>query len=152
MSVQDDVTQAWKVAMKARDPKKDVLALIRTELKNHAINNRAAGSDTTEVDDDIAMKVLGKMGKQRRESISEFEKGDRQDLADKEKTELEVIETFLPAQLSADAVEAIVKEVIAQTGATSMADMGKVMGPSMAKCAGQADGKVVQAAVKKLLG
>jgi len=151
MSVQNDVSEAWKVAMKARDPQKDVLSLIRTELKNHAINNRPAGSDTTEIDDDTALKVLTKMGKQRRESISEFEKGGREDLAEKEKTELKVIERFLPAQLSEEAVEQIVKSVIADTGATSMADMGKVMGPAMAKCAGQAGGKAVQAAVKKLL-
>ena len=152
MSLQDDVTEAWKTAMKARDPKKDALASIRTELKNAAINARSGGDQSTELDDAEALKVLGKMAKQRRESISEYEKGGRDDLVAKEKAELEVIESFLPAAMSDDEIAAIVDEVIAQTGASSMKDMGKVMGPAMAKVAGRADGKAVQAAVKAKLG
>jgi uncharacterized protein YqeY len=152
MSLQEEVTQAWKDAMKARDPKKDALAMIRTELKNEAINNRSGGDQSTDIDDDVAFKVLGKMAKQRRESIAEYEKGGRDDLVAKEKAELGVIESFLPAQMGEDEILKIVEEVIAQTGASSMKDMGKVMGPAMAKVAGRADGKAVQAAVKAKLG
>lgn len=152
MSLMDDVTAAWKDAMKARDPKKDTLSMIRTELKNHAIATRSDGDKGTELADDEAMKVLGKMAKQRRESIAEYESAGRDDLAKKEKDELATIESFLPAQLGDDELEAIVKQVIADTGAESMKEMGKVMGPTMQKVGGQADGKRVQAVVKALLG
>ena len=152
MALQDSVTEAWKSAMKARDPSKDVLALIRTEFKSEAINSRGAGESGTELDDESALKVLQRMAKQRRESITEYEKGGRDDLAEKEKAELVVIDTFLPTALSEDEVLALVDEVIAETGASSMKDMGRVMGPAMKKAGGRADGKAIQAAVKVRLG
>jgi len=151
-TLQEQVTTAWKDAMKARDPKKDVLASIRTELKNAAINNRSGGDQATDVSDDDALAVLSKMAKQRKESIAEYEKGGRDDLVEKETFELKTIESFLPAGLSDDEIAAIVDEAIAETGATSMKDMGKLMGVLMPKVKGRADGKQVQAAVRAKLG
>lgn len=152
MAIQEQVETGWKEAVKARDPKKDVLSLIRTELKNRAINTRTAGDTTTVVNDEVALDVLTKMAKQRRESIAEYEKGGRQDLVDKEGFELSVIEGFLPKGLTDDEVRAIVTEAIAQTGATSAKEMGKVMSAIMPKTKGRADGKRVQELVKEALG
>lgn len=151
MSLEEQIQTAWKDAMKARDPKKDALSAIRTELKNYAINARGAGERTGLPDEEVLV-VLGKMAKQRRESIAEYEKGGREDLVEKERLELSVIESYLPAQLSDEELGKIVDEVIAETGASSMKDMGKVMGPIMARAKGRADGKQVQAAVKQRLG
>ena len=151
MSLQEKINAAWKEALKKRDPKKDVLALMRTELKNKAISSREAGSQTTEISDDLALTVFAKMAKQRRESIATFKTGGRDDLVATEEAELMVIEGYLPKQLSDEAIKGIVSEVIAATGASSMKDMGKVMGPIMAKTKGQADGKRVQGVVRELL-
>lgn len=151
-SLQTQVDAAWKEAMKARDPSKDALSSIRTELKNKAIETRSAGDSATTLDDKLALDVLTKMAKQRRESIAEYEKGGRDDLVAKEQAELDVITRFLPAALTSEELGAIVDDVIAETGATSMKDMGKVMGPIMARTAGRADGKAVQAKVREKLG
>lgn len=152
MSLQQQITDDWKAAMKARDTqKKDVLAMMRTELKNRAIADRAAGSGGTEVDDKTALDVFTKMGKQRRDSITQYEAGGREDLAEKERYELEVIQSYLPAQLSEAEIEAEVAAIIEAAGASSMKDMGKVMGPAMGKMKGRADGSKVQAVVKRLL-
>lgn len=151
MSLQQRINDDWKEAMKARDPRKDALGLIRTELKNQAINTRAAGAQGTELDDELALDVLAKMAKQRRESIEEYKKGGRQDLVDKESLELSVIETYLPQPLSQEELAAIVDETIQQTGASSMKEMGKVMGALMPKVKGRADGKQLQELVKQKL-
>lgn len=152
MSLQEQVNAAWKDAMKSRDVKKDVLALMRNELKNKAIEIRAAGDQTTVVDDENALQVLMKMAKQRRESISQFETGGRSDLVAKEQAELDVIAGFLPQQMGEDELRALVQAQVDAVGATSMKDMGKVMGPVMAKTKGRANGGQVQAIVKELLG
>ena len=151
MSLQDDITEAWKTAMKARDPRKDALSLIRSELKKEAINTRSDGSSDTELDDDAAQKVLTRMAKQRRESIAEYRKGGRDDLVQKEQAELEVVQEFLPARLSQDELLAMVDAVIAETGASGPKDMGKVMGAVMKRAAGRADGNEVRALVQKRL-
>lgn len=151
MSLEEQIQTAWKEAMKARDPKKDALSAIRTELKNHAINARGAGERTGLPDEEV-LEVLGKMAKQRRESIAEYQKGGRDDLVEKETLELNVIENYLPAQLSDEELGKIVDEVIAETGASSMKDMGKVMGPILARAKDRADGKRVQALVKQRFG
>ena len=91
------------------------------------------------------------LAKQRRDSIAQFSDAGREELAEKEAQELKILEEYLPAQLSDADIEAAVDEAIAQTGASSMRDMGKVMGPVMAKLKGQADGNKVQAAVKAKL-
>lgn len=151
MSVQDDITEAWKTAMKARDPRKDALSLIRSELKKEAINARSDGSSDTALDDDSALEVLTRMAKQRRESIVEYEKGGRSDLVEKEQAELSVVQEFLPAALSEEELLALIDEVIAETGASGPKEMGKVMGPVMKRAAGRADGNAVRALVQERL-
>ncbi len=151
MSLQDDITEAWKNAMKARDPRKDALSLIRSELKKEAINSRSEGSSETTIEDDAALKVLTRMAKQRRESIAEYEKGGRDDLVQKERAELEVIQEFLPEALGEDEILAIIEAVLAETGASGPKEMGKVMGPAMKRVAGRADGNAVRALVQQRL-
>lgn len=152
MSLQDQINEDWKSAMKARDPSKDTLGLIRTELKNFAIQTREAGAQGTTIEDDKALEVLTKMAKQRRDSITEYEKGGRDDLVQKETLELRVIENYLPQQLSAEELAALVDDAIAATGASSMKDMGKLMGVLMPKTKGRAEGREIQAMVKAKLG
>lgn len=157
MGLYKDIGAAWKDAMKNRDPKKDVLSSIRTEVKNKVINTRtdgptAGGGGEIDAADELVLDVLKKMAKQRKESISEYGKGGRQDLVDKESFELSVIEGFLPKGLGADELTALVKDALAECGAAGPKDMGKAMKAAMAKVAGRADGKDVQAAVKAALG
>ncbi|MEI6790099.1 MAG: GatB/YqeY domain-containing protein [Myxococcaceae bacterium] len=149
--LQEQINQDWMTAMKARDPKKDVLASIRAELKSRAIANRAEGVSGTELDNTAAMEVLKKMAKQRRESIESFTTGNRPDLAEKETYELSIIEFYLPKQLDDTALEALVRAQIAELGATGPQDMGRLMKAVIAKAAGQADGNRVSAYVKKCL-
>lgn len=152
MKIQDQIVNDWKEAMKARDAKKDVLSLMRTELKNKAINGREAGDSSTVVEDDVALDVLMKMAKQRREAIDQFRSGSRDDLAQKEAFELTIIESYLPRQLSESEVEEAVKNVISSLNAQGPKDMGRVMSAAMAECKGRASGQVVQSKVKALLG
>ena len=150
--MQDKISQDWKEALKARDPKKDVLSLMKTELKNKAIDSRSGGEHATVVSDDDALDVLTKMAKQRRESIESFKAGGREDLAQKEQFELSIIESYLPTQMTEDEILSLVKKVVSDAGATSMKDMGKVMGAAISASKGRAPGNLVQAAVKKVLG
>jgi uncharacterized protein YqeY len=145
------VVNDWKQALKNRDPKKDALSLIITEFKNRAIKDGISGPDGRTVSDDVGLEVLQKMAKQRREAIDSYEQAKRSDLADKERAELEIISAYLPAALSDADLESLVAEVITQVGAKSMADMGKIMGPSIEKAQGRADGKRILAVVQKLL-
>jgi uncharacterized protein YqeY len=149
MPLNDDINAAWKEAMKARDPRKDALASIRTEVKNKVISTRADGEAPPS--DELVLEVLAKMAKQRKESIDEYTKAGRDDLLEKEQLELSVIEAYLPKQLDEATVDGLVREAIAETGSTSAKDMGKAMKAAMAKVAGRADGKLVQARVKALL-
>ncbi len=149
--LQEKIGQDWKEAMKSRDAKKDVLGLIKAELKSRAISTRTDGASGTDLDDAGALEVLKKMAKQRRESVESFKAGNRMDLADKEAFELSVIESYLPKQLDDNALEALVKAQIAELGAAGPQDMGKVMKAVLAKAAGQADGNRVSSFVKKCL-
>lgn len=151
-TIQDKVGHDWTVAMKARDPKKDVLSLVKTELKNMAINTRSDGAGGTSVSDDVALDVLTKMAKQRRESIASYQAANRQDLVDKEAFELSVIEAYLPKKLTDDELKQLIQDVIKQVGATSIKDLGKVMGGVLAKAKGRVEGSQVQAMVKAILG
>ena len=151
MSLYNDISAGWKEAMKARDPKKDALASIRSEVKKRAIDGRSEGGGEINPGDDLVLEVLGKMAKQRKESIEEYTKGDRADLAEKEQFELTVIESFLPKKLSQEEVASLVKEAIAEVGATSSKDLGKAMKAALAKVNGRADGKDVQNLVKAAL-
>ncbi len=141
-TVRSEMTAAWKAGDTTR---RDTLRLMISALDNGRI---AAGHDLA---DDESLKVLQKEAKQRRDSMEEFEKGGRDDLVAKERDELGVIETFLPAQMAEDELRAIVQSTIAEAGATGPDDLGKVMGPLMGKLAGRADGKLANQIVRELL-
>lgn len=141
-----------KEAMKSRDAVKTaVLRSLKTALTEKEIAARTDGS-RTELSDEAVIQVLMKSAKQRKDSITQFENAGRTDLAEIEKAELTVIESYLPKMMSEDEIRAIATEVIAAVGAKSAADMGKVMGGLMPRVKGKADGGLVNAVVKALLG
>jgi uncharacterized protein YqeY len=146
MSLKDQITEDMKSAMKAG--KKDrlkVVRLIRAATKQIEIDTRE------ELDDAAVLTVLTKMVKQRRDSVEQFEKGDREDLAAIERAEILVLNDYLPEQLSAEELAALVDEIIQATGAEGIRDMGKVMGQIKAKASGRADMGAVSATVKERL-
>ncbi len=146
MSLKLQIQNTVKDAMRAREKERlGVLRLITAAIKQREVDERM------ELDDEQVLAVLNKMLKQRRESISQYEAANRKDLATVEKNEIEIIQAFLPEQLSADDVQKLVLETITQTGASSMKDMGKLMGVLQAKIAGRADMSAVSALVKKAL-
>ena len=147
MALREQLNEDIKNAMKARD--QDKLATLRLMLS--AVKQREVDERIT-LDDAGVIGVVERMIKQRRESIAQFEKGGRQELADREKAEIGVLEAYLPQQLSQAEVEAIVAAAIASTGAKSAADMGKVMGVVKPKLAGRADMGKVSGLVKAKLG
>jgi hypothetical protein len=148
MALREQLNEDMKTAMKAREADKlGALRLLLAAVKQREVDERIT------LDDAGVIAVVEKMIKQRKDSISQFEKAARQDLADKEKYEISVLEAYLPQQLSAAEIEAAVGEAIAATGAKSAADMGKVMGVVKPKLAGRADMGKVSALVKaKLAG
>jgi len=142
----DQIKDAMKDAMRAKQ--KDRLKTIRTilaEFKQYEVDERK------EVDDAVALKILDKMVKQRRDSIAQFGKADRQDLIDIEAVEIEVLKEFLPAQLTESEIETLVQASIKEVNAEGIRDMGKVMGILRPKVQGKADMGVVGGLVKKLL-
>jgi uncharacterized protein YqeY len=150
--LRDKLNEAMKEAMRARETAAlGTIRLILAKLKEVDI---AARTETNRegVPDDRILSMLQGMIKQRHESVALYEKGNRPELADKEKAEITVIERFLPQQMDEAAVEAAIREAIAATGASSIKDMGKVVGQLKAKYAGQIDFSKASAAVKKALG
>jgi len=146
MSLKSQITEDMKSAMRAGEKDRlKIVRLILAAIKQVEIDTR------TELDDAAILAVLGKMVKQRRDSVEQFEKGGREDLARIERDEIAVLQTYLPEQLTADELNAMIDEVIGVTGAEGMRDMGKVMGQIKAKAAGRADMGVVSAAVKERL-
>jgi uncharacterized protein YqeY len=146
MSLKGQITEDMKAAMKAGDKDRlKVVRLILAAIKQIEVDKRV------ELDDAAVVAVLAKMVKQRRDSIEQFEKGKREDLAKIERDEIAVIEKYMPKQLAADELAAMVDQVIRATGAQSIRDMGKVMGQIKAKAAGRADMGAVSAAVKERL-
>jgi len=146
MSLKTQLVEDMKSAMKAGEKDRlKVVRLILADIKRVEVDTRK------ELDDATLLGIMEKAVKQRRDSIEQFTKGGRDDLADIEKAELAVIETYLPEQLSDDELAALVSEVIAATGAESIRDMGKVMGAIKAKAAGKADMGAVGALVKARL-
>jgi hypothetical protein len=146
MSLKGQITEDMKSAMKAGD--KDRLKVVRLMLsavKQIEIDKRI------EIDDGGVLAVLGKMVKQRRDSVEQFEKGGREDLAKIERDEIAILEQYLPAQLSAEELASLIDEAIKVSGAGGIRDMGKVMGQIKAKAAGRADMGAVSAAVKERL-
>ena len=149
VSLQEQITEDYKAAMKSGDAtRKTTLSGLRAAFKSAEIDAR--GTDKI-VDDTTYQAVIEKEAKKRRESIEEFTKANRTDLADKESAELEVLKTYLPEQMSDDELQAIVTEVVAQTGASSPKDMGKVMGVLVPRIAGRADGKLASKLVREAL-
>lgn len=132
-----EITDALKQAMKAKDATRlGTLRLINAAIKDREIANRESGGEITEAD---ILAILGKMVKQRQESAKAYEEGGRLELAEREQSEIKVINDYLPAQLSAAETEAAVEAAIAETGASSIRDMGKVMGVLKSKYTGQID-------------
>ena len=147
MSLKDQITEDMKSAMKAGD--KDRLKVVRLMLaaiKQIEIDKRI------ELDDAAVLTVLDKMVNQRRDSVEQFQKGNRNDLADIELAEIVILENYLPEKLSDEELDAMIDEAIRSTGAESIRDMGKVMGQIKAKAAGRADMGAVGARVKARLG
>lgn len=150
MSIKEQIFSDLKEAMKAKDKERlQVLRSLKAKLMEKEIEERTGGD--AELSDESALQVLTKAAKQRKESIEQFENGGRDDLAEKEKSELEIIEAYLPEMMSEDEVRKIVKDKIAQLGASGPQDMGKVMGPLMGQLKGKADGSVVSRLVKEEL-
>jgi len=140
------ITDDVKAAMRSQDKARlAVLRLITAAIKQREVDER------TELDDTQVLAVLDKMVKQRRDSIEQYTKASRQELADKEAAEIEVIQAYMPAQLDEAELDALIDEAIAATGAASMKDMGKVMGQLKAKVQGRADMGAVSARIKARL-
>lgn len=148
MSLQDRITPDLKTAMRAKD--QAGLRGIRA-IKNAILLQQTDGSGTV-LDEAGEIALLQKLVKSRQESLDIYTEQGREDLAQPEREEIEVISRYLPEPLSDEKLDVLIKEVIAETGATSMRDMGKVMGLANERVAGRADGKQVAATVKRLLG
>ena len=135
-----------KACMKSGDKSRlGVLRLISSAVKQREVDERV------DTDDDAMIQILDKMAKQRRESIEQFETANRQDLADAEKSELEIIQAYLPAQLSSDEIDTLIGDAISSTGASSIRDMGKVMGMLKPQLQGRADMSAVSEQIKAKL-
>lgn len=148
MSLSSNVMTAMKAAMKAKD--QDSLAALRA-IKSAILLAQTESGSKEELSEDQEIKLLQKLVKQRKDSAAIYTEQGREDLATPELAQAEVISQFLPAQLSEEEVAKIVEEIIAQSGAAGMKDMGKVMGQASAKLAGQADGKTISTIVKQKL-
>lgn len=148
MALEEKIMAEMKEAMKAKS--EGVLRSLRA-IKAEIIKAKTDPGAGGQIDEATEQKFLQKMMKQRRDSLEIFEKQGREDLAVKEREEMAVIEKFLPKQMDEAAIKEIVTKIIAETGATSPADMGKVMGSASKQLAGQADGKTISNIVKELL-
>jgi uncharacterized protein YqeY len=148
MSLQSKIMDVMKDAMRSKDTVAlEALRAIKSEL---LLAQTATGSKE-EISEADEIKILQKLVKMRKDSAEIYKTQNRPDLAEPELAQITVIEQFLPAQLSEDEVEAIVSKIIAETGASGIASMGKVMGLASAQIGGQAEGKTISAIVKKLL-
>ena len=149
MTLQERVDADLKAAMRAKDATKlGVLRMLKSGLKYAAIAKSGAEAELSDAE---AVQVIRKQAKQRQDSIESFEKGGRAELAKKEKEELSILNGYLPQPMSADEVSKIVRETIAEAGATSRAQMGTVMKALQAKVAGRVDGKALSAEVARQL-
>lgn len=146
MTIQERLTEAMKTAMKAKDSLRlNTIRMARTALKNKEIDARA------ELSEQEAIAVLSTLVKQRREAAEAYRGADREDLATKEEQELAVLQEFLPAQLDEAGIRELIEKAVAETGAASMKDMGKVMKVVSAQTTGRADGRLVSELVKARL-
>lgn len=149
MSLEQRVMEELKTAMKAKDE-----AALRTlrAIKSAIIIEKTSEGASDVISEATEIKMLQKLAKQRRDSLDIFAKQGREDLAQKEREELAIIEKFLPAQMSAEDLQKEIKAIIEQVGGKTPADMGKVMGVASKQLAGKADGKTISETVKQLLG
>ncbi|PUB13545.1 GatB/YqeY domain-containing protein [Yoonia sediminilitoris] len=153
MDMRERVNAALKQAMKSKEADRlSTLRLINAAIKDKDISLRGSGEDTTGVGDPEVLAIMGRMVKQRQESARAYEEAGRLELAEKELFEIKVIEEFLPKQLNEDEAEAAVDAAIAEVGAQSIRDMGKVMGVLKAKFTGQMDFGKAGPMVKDRLG
>lgn len=144
-----DLQQQLKESMLAKSVEKtSVLRMLISAITYYEIQKGGAGYSAT--DEDV-MTVIQKEAKQRKDSISEYAKANRQDLVDKEKSELELLQGYLPQQMSEEEIRKLVQQAISETGATSVQDMGKVMGKLVPQTKGKADGAVVSQIVRETL-
>ena len=148
MSLEQQIQEAIKEAMKAKDA---VALSANRAIKGEILLFKTAEGGAKEVTDGDILKMIQKLVKQRKEAAEQFVAGGRQDLADNELAEAAILEKYLPKQLSPDEVKAKVQEIIAQVGATSIRDMGKVMGVANKALAGLSDGRTISGIVKELL-
>lgn len=149
MSLQNQLTEDMKSAMKAGEAGKlrlSVIRMVRAAIKNAEIDRRAALSD------DEVLDVIAKEIKQRRDTIEDFQRGGRPDLVQKNQDEIAILSAYLPQQLSAEEVRELARTAISATGASGPKDMGKVMSALMPHTRGRADGRLVNQVVKELLG
>ncbi len=146
MSLKDKLTEDLKQAMRQGDKqRRSTLRLVMAAIKNAEIEKRR------ELEEGELLAIIAKEVKQRHESIAQFERGGRQDLADREEAELQILLAYLPEQLSREDIEAQARQIIEEVGATSPAQMGQVMRRLMPLMQGKADGKLVSQVVKELL-
>jgi uncharacterized protein YqeY len=147
MSLKERITEDMKSAMRAAQKERlGTVRMILAGIKQREVDERVT------LDDSQVLAVIDKMVKQRKESIAQFETGGRADLVAKEKAEIALLQEYLPTQLSAAEIEALISAAIAKTGAVSMKDMGKVMGALKSELAGRADMGAVSARIKQKLG
>ena len=150
MGLKEQIGEDIKTAMKAKDKVRlQTVRGIKKAILEKEVELRPKGQDTLTNEQEI--ELLSQQAKQRRDSIAQFKDAGRDDLAEKESQELAIIETYLPEQASDEEVEKIIDELIASSGASSMKDLGKVMGPAMKQLKGKADGKKIQSLVKSKL-
>lgn len=141
--------QELTTSMLARNElKTSVLRMLISAINYYEIQKGGAGYSASEED---IISVIGSQAKQRRDSIEEYKKANRPELADKEQKELEILQTYMPAQMSEEEIKKLVSEAVSQTGASTIQDMGKVMGALMPKVKGKADGSLVSNLVKQAL-
>ncbi|ASQ90068.1 glutamyl-tRNA amidotransferase [Prosthecochloris sp. GSB1] len=150
MGIKDQINQDLKEAMKGGEKTRlNAIRAIRAALLEKEVSIRVGGK--AELSEEQELEVLMSLAKKRKDSIQQYGQAGRNDLAETEKAELDVIETYLPAPLSDEEVQEIVRDIIGKTGATSMKDMGKVMGAAMKALKGKTDGGKVQEIVKAAL-
>ena len=150
MSLKERIGEDIKTAMKAKDKLRlETVRGIKKAILEKEVALRPKGIDSLSEEHEI--ELLSQQAKQRRDAIEQYQNARREDLAEKESQELAIIETYLPEQIGDDELTTIIDDIIAATGATSVKDLGKVMGPAMKQLKGKADGKKIQALVKSKL-
>jgi uncharacterized protein YqeY len=146
MSLKDQITEDMKTAMRAKDSARlGTIRLLQAAMKQKEVDERVT------LDDAAVIAIVDKLIKQRKDSVTAYVQANRQDLADQESSEIKVLEAYLPQRLSPEEIQAAVKAIVAQVGASGPGDMGKVMGAVKAQLAGKADMGLVSAAVKAAL-